>query len=788
MSALDRKLVRNLWELKGQVTAICLVIACGIATCVMSLSTMESLRGTMERYYLQYRFGQVFASLKRAPTALGDRLAEIPGVARVSPRVVQDVTLDVPGFDEPAVGRLISIPEYGAPPLNALHLRGGRWIEPNRSGEVLVNEAFADVHHLRPGDSVQAILNGRKRALTIVGTAITPEYIYQLREGEILPDDRRFGLFWIGRADVAAAFDMEGAFNNVVLSVTREASLPDILRRVDDLIEPYGGLGSYDRSDQTSHQYITNELTQLQTMGTMVPTIFLSVAAFLLNVVLSRLISTQREQIAALKALGYTGWELGWHYVKLVLLIVVVGAILGTFVGSWMGQGLTELYLQFYRFPLLEFQSDRRVVVGAFALSLLAGVVGTFSAVRQAVRLPPAEAMRPSPPADFRPTLIERLGLHWVFSQSGRIILRNLERRPVKAFLSCLGIAMGIAVLILGNFMKDSIDFAMEQQFQRSQRQDMTVAFVEPLSSAALHAVEHLPGVEACQPFRTAAVRLRSGHHSRRVVVTGLPRDGELFLPVDIDGDVPPVPIEGLLVSRVLADALGVVPGDNVAMEVLERDRPRHTLRIAGVIDDFAGLSALMDLDRLQRLLRCGDEHSGAYLQVDARRQRELYRTLKSTPRVASVAVKDAAIQSFEQTIAENLLRMQTFNVIFAVIIALGVVYNSARVSFSERSRELATLRVIGFTRGEISVILLGELAVLVLAAIPLGLGIGTGLAWWSTQSMVETELFRIPLCIDPSTYAFAVLVIVAATVASGLLVRRSLDQLDLIGVLKTRD
>ncbi len=788
MNSLDRKLLRNIRELGGQVTAICLVIACGIATCVMSLSTMESLRGTMERYYQQYRFGHVFASMKRAPLSLADRVAEIPGVARVSSRVVQDVTIDVPGFEEPAVGRLISIPEYGEPPLNALHLRGGRWIEPNRTGEVLVNEAFADVHGLVPGDTLLAVLNGRKRELTIVGTAITPEYIYQLREGEILPDDKRFGLFWVGRADIAAAFDMEGAFNNIVLSVTRDASLPDILRRVDDLIEPYGGLGSYDRTNQTSHQYITNELSQLQTMGTMVPTIFLSVAAFLLNVVLSRLIRTQREQIAALKALGYSGAELGWHYIKLVLLIVVVGTILGTFVGSWMGQGLTELYLQFYRFPLLEFQSDRRVVLGAFGLSLLAGLVGTFAAVRQAVQLPPAEAMRPAPPADFRPTLIERLGVHSLFSQSGRIILRNLERRPWQAFLSCLGVAMGIAVLILGNFMKDSIDFAMEQQFQRSQRQDMTVSFVEPLSSRALHEIEHLPGVVACDPFRSVIVRLRSGHRSRRVVITGLPRDGKLFLPVDMDGDIPPLPAEGLLMSRVLADALGIEPGAEIDVEVLEGERPRRTLKLAGVIDDFAGLSALVSLDVLRKLLNEGDEYTGAYLQVDALKQRELYQTLKNTPKVASVAVKDAAIRSFETTIAENLLRMQTFNVIFAVIIALGVVYNSARVSFSERSRELATLRVIGFTRAEISVILLGELAVLVLVAIPLGMEIGTGLAWLSTQSMVETELFRIPLWLDRSTYAFSVVVILAATVASALLVRRSLDQLDLIGVLKTRD
>ncbi|MCA9055650.1 MAG: ABC transporter permease, partial [Planctomycetaceae bacterium] len=547
MKALDRKLIRNLWEMKGQVTAICLVIACGIATFVMSLSTMESLRSTMERYYQEYRFADVFASMKRAPRTLVERMAEIPGVARVAPRTVQDVTIDIPGFEEPAVGRLISIPDFGEPPLNALHLRDGRWIEPGHAGEVIINEALADEHHLRSGDIVRAVLNGRRKELTIVGTAITPEFIYQLREGEILPDDKRFGLFWMGEADLAAAFDMEGAFNNVTLSLTRDAILPDVLKRVDDLIEPYGGLGAYDRKDQTSHQYISNEIVQLQSMGMVAPTIFLSVAAFLLNVVLTRLISTQREQIAALKALGYTGLEIGWHYIKLVVLIVLVGTTLGTAVGSWMGIGLTELYLLFYRFPVLEYQFDQRVILGAFTMSLLAGVLGTYAAVRNAVRLPPAEAMRPAPPPNFRPTVVERIGLHWLFSQTGRMILRNLERHPWKALLSSLGIAMGLAVLILGNFMKDSIDYAMDEQFQRSQRQDMTVMFVEPLSRRAVHEILHLPGVQASEPFRVVPVRLRSGHRSRRVAVTGLPLRGELFNPVEMQGDIPQIPIPGLL-------------------------------------------------------------------------------------------------------------------------------------------------------------------------------------------------------------------------------------------------
>lgn len=788
MSSLDRKLLRNILSMKGQVTAICLVIGCGIASYVMAVSTMESLTGTMDRYYQQYRFASVFASMKRAPLSLSDRIAGIPGVAQAYPRVVRDVTLDIEDFPDPAIGRIMSVPDFGEPPLNNLHLRSGRWIEPGHGSEVLMSEAFAEAHQLQPGDTVRAILNGRKKELTIVGLAITPEYIFEIREGDVLPDEKRFGLFWMAYTDLASAFDMDGAFNNIVLSTTRSASIPDVLRRVDDLIEPYGGLGAYSREDQISHQYLNNEISQLQSMARIVPTIFLSVAAFLLNVVLSRLISTQREEIAALKALGYTGRELGLHYIKLMALIVIVGTILGAVVGAWMGRGLTNLYLAFYRFPLLEYRFDFRIIVRALGISLAAGVIGIWSSVREAVKLPPAEAMRPQPPADFRPTVVERLGLQWLFSASGRIVVRNIERRPIKAVLSIVGIATAMAVMVVGGYMKDSIDYSIDMQFARSQRQDVLVAFVEPLTTSAVYEVEHLPGVLRSEPFRSVPVRLRSEHHSRRVAIMGLPTDGELFVPLNIDGSVTPIPEDGVLVSRVLAEILHAKPGDLVEADVLEGERPHLTVRIAGLLDDFTGLSVYMNIDRLHELMQEQGDVNGSYLLVDKTRIPELYRQLKSTPRVAGVMIKEAAVDSFEETIAQNLLKIQTFNIIFGTIIAFGVVYNSARISLSERSRELATLRVMGFTRGEISMILLGELGVLVALAVAPGLCMGYGFVWWSSRSMVETELFRIPLVIAPATYARSVLTVLIAAVLSGLAVRRRLDHLDLIGVLKTRD
>jgi putative ABC transport system permease protein len=787
MTALNRKLVRDLGHMWSQALAICLVMACGIATFVMSLCTLASLEQAQQTYYDRYRFAHVFAHLKRAPASLAERIAELPGVGQVQTRIVTDVTLDVPGLVEPAVGRLVSVPETASPTLNNLHLRQGRLVEKGRSGEVVVGEAFAEAHRLKPGDRITAILNGRKQSLRIVGIALSPEYVYSIREGEMLPDDKRYGVFWMGYTQLAAAFDMDGAFNDVALTLTPGASEPEVLRRLDRLTEPYGGIGAFGRTDQVSHKFVDNEMTQLRSMALIPPAIFLSVTTFLLNVVLARLISTQREQIATLRAFGYTRWEIGWHYLKFVTLLAAFGGILGTVLGAWLGRGLTELYTRFFRFPVFTFFLDAGVVGLAFGLSTCAALLGTFGAIWRASRLPPAEAMRPEPPAKYRPSLLERLGLHRFLSSTMRMIVRQLERWPTKALLTVTGIALAVGVLVLGNFVVDSVDYVIDFQFFLAQRQDVSIAFVEPTASRVLHEVQHLPGVRRVEPYRSLPARLRWGHRSRRLGILGLETRPQLFRLIDVAESEIQLPADGVVLSAKLAEVLNVGIGDKVVVEVLEGERPVREVVVAGLVRDFTTLGAYMALPAMHRMMREADTLSGTFLAVDGQAIDQLYRKLKRTPKVANVNIKRAALESFQKTLAENLLRMKTFNVIFASIIAFGVVYNSARISLSERGRELATLRVIGFTRTEISFILLGELALLTLIALPLGLLFGyglSGLAIWA----LETETQRFPLVINSSTYAFAATVTMVAALISGLIVRRRVNQLDLVAVLKSRE
>lgn len=787
MSPLDRKMLRDLWLMKGQAVAIALVMACGIATFVLSRSMLHSLQLTQDTYYARYNFGEVFASLKRAPDSLHARLSEIPGVARVQTRIAVGVNISIAGMDEPASGKLISVPDTGRPNLNQLSIRKGRWLTPGRDDEVLASEAFTIANQLQLGDTISAVINGRQKRLRIVGFALSPEYVYEIKPGDLLPDNKHYSVFWMNHEALSTAYDLEGAFNDLSLSLRHGANPQEVIQRVDDLIEPYGGLGAYDRGDQLSADFLQNEIDQNRNMGMFAPTLFLAVSAFLLNVVMTRTINTQREQIAALKAFGYSNLEVGWHYLKGVLMIVAGALVVGIPVGIWFGSEVTEMYAKLFHFPEFLFRIYPSVLLSAAAVAVTAAVLGTLGSVVRAVRLPPAEAMRPEPPTGYGPTLIERLGLGRLVPPVALMVVRQLERHPMKTTLSTVAISLAVSILVLGNYMQDSVDYMMAAQFHWVQRYDMAVATNDVVADRAIYELDSMPGVLQCEPNRSVAVRLRAGPRFRRVGIMGIRSDSELFGLVNMDGKPVPLPPGGLLVSQKLAEILEVGVGDWVQIEVLEGKKPIRQAMIAGTLQDFAGLSVYMNLDALRQLMREGPVVNGAHLLVDPLFQTALYRDLKETPNVAAVTVKQHAIDSFDQTVAENLRVMKTINLLFACVIAVGVVYNSARISLAERSRELATLRVIGFTRAEISAILLGELAFVTLAAIPVGLMLGKFFAWWMTVAF-DQELFRFPLVISQGTYAFAAAVVLVASATSGLIVRRRLDQLDLVAVLKSRE
>ena len=792
MKPLGKILRRDLWHLRGQVLAAALVVCCGVTAQVSMRSAYLSLQATQASYYDTYRFADVFASLKRAPEGLADEIRALPGVAQVQTRVVAEVTLDVPGLNEPATGRLVSIPEQQSAMINDFYLRRGRYIEAVHPDEVLLSEVFAQANHLDIGDRIGAILNGRWRELTVVGIALSPEYIYEVGQGMLFPDNKRFGVLWMGREALASAYNMQGAFNDVSLMLAPQgfnkgAGEAEVIAGLDRLLLRYGGLSAYPRRDQLSTRFLNDELGEIEVSATYIPAIFLAVAVFLIYIVLSRLVVMQRTQIGLLKAFGYSNFSVGMHYLKFALATVLLGLLPGLLLGLYLGGQVTNLYRDYFHFPVLALVVSPAVLFWATLVNLLAACAGAIAAARRVTALVPAEAMRPEAPANFRAGILERSGVARWMSSSVRMIVRNIVRKPWKALLSVMGIGVAVGLMMVARFMFDAVDHMMMVQFDLVQRDNVTVLFHEPRAARAIFEIGQLPGVLRAEPFRAVPVRLRHGHRSKQIALTGLSPDSELHQIVDGRLRRIALPPDGLLLTNKLGEMLGVATGDTVVLEVLEGNREVRDVTVAGLSDELIGIGAYMDAGALARLLREDHLISGAWLRVDPGREDELYARLKRMPAVSGVAIRSAMVNSVKEIVDTAFSYVSVIEMLFGAIIIGGMVYNSVRIALSERGNELASLRVLGFSQREVVVLLLGEQALLTMCAIPVGLAMGYGMCA-ALVPIFDRELFRLPLVFSQMTFVYPVIAALISAILSALLVTRRLRHLDLIAVLKTRE
>lgn len=785
--ALDIKLLRDLWHLRGQAFAIALVLAAATATFVMSLGVHRSLTETRDAYYARNHFAEVFASMTRAPRSVVGRVGKIPGVRRAEGTIQQYATLDFSDRIVPVRALLNSVDEQGRNRLNQLTLREGRLPRPDGLGDVVADEAFVKANGLAVGSRIDALIYGRKQSLQIVGIGLAPDFIYAIAPGEIIPDDTRFGVFWIGQKALEAVTDRTEAINTLSLTLDRGASETDVIRAVDNILAPYGGAGAYGRKDHLSHAFLDNELMQLDAMTRVIPPVFLVVAVFLVYIVLGRMIRTERTQIGLIKAFGYSDWAIGGHYLKFALAVALLATLLGAAAGIWLGDAMTRLYAQYYRFPFLYFRISPPVFLGAAALSFAAAALGALGGVRSAVRLTPAVAMSPPAPPAYRAGAVERFGQAAGFSAIGHMIVRHIARWPGRSAITVLGVALSGGLLFATTQFIDSSRTLLDSFFFRAQRQDLTVTFTEPRNEAVLFALGRIPGVLRVEPIRGVAVKISHGNRIERTAVESARVDSQLSIRVDSDGRAIALPTAGLMLSRQLAEKLDVRAGGTVQVEMLGGRRTKLALPVASIVDEFVGQRAYAAEATLESIARDAAPVGAALVRIDPSARDRILITLKNMPLVLGVTEKTAALEKFEQVIDDNILTMITFYVGFASAIAVGVVYNSARILYSERAHELATLRVLGYFRSEVGLVLVGELALLVVASVPFGCLIGYGMAQLMT-AMFSSDLFRLPFAPSRASYGWSVVFVLLAAMATALNVARRVQRLDMVRVLKARD
>ncbi|MDX2060694.1 MAG: FtsX-like permease family protein [Gemmatimonadales bacterium] len=789
MSLLATKLRRDLWHYRGQVAATVLMMAAGIALFVSMRSMRNFLRDSQRDYYQSYRFADLFAPVRRAPRSVVAELAAIPGVAAVEPRIVAEVVVDVPGARDVVTGRLVSIPDRAGDGLNRIHLITGSYPDASREAQVVISAAFAGAHRLGVGDTILAVINGKREPLRVAAVGQSPEYVYEIRGGgaDFLPDARRFGVIWVPDRVLTAAFDLTGACNDLVLALERTADERAVIERVDRILDRWGGVGAYGRNDQLSHRFVTDEIAETEVTSVLIPAIFLGVTAFMLYLVTSRLIATEREQIALLKAFGFPAFRVVAHYAAFTLVTVALGTVLGTVTGLWFADLLSGVYARFYQFPNAVFRPDFRLVGSTLLIAAFASLLGGMASVRSALRLPPAEAMRPPAPPPFHSTAIERSTWFRGLSSPARIVVRNLVRRPFKALAATLGIAFGLAIVQVSWYSFDAIELIKRVAFHEADRSDIRVAFRDPVPARVGQELARLPGVAAVELSRATPVRLRAGAATEQVALITLDPRSALRRVVEPPARVVAGPPSGLLLTAALARDLGIGRGSSVVVEGLEGRRRTETMTVVGVANELIGYGAYAAPAVVARFLGDRDLVTGAHLAVADHDLVPVERALRRFPAVTGVGIRSATLEAFDRTIAESFRISLVTILAFACLIAAAVTYNSGRISLSERARELASLRILGFTRGEVAAMLLGEQAVLTLAAIPIGAALGYGFCWAITVRFAA-ESFRLPLVVAPQTYLFAAAVILVAASLTGLALRRRANRLDLVAVLKARE
>ncbi|MFA8442025.1 ABC transporter permease [Yoonia sp.] len=787
VSPLTHKLLRDLWRMKGQAMAIGMVIAVGLGMLVMMQGLVTSLNETRATYYERYRLAEVFAPVTRAPDRLSTRLAAIEGVGSVEPRVVGAALIDVSDFDMPVQAQAVSLPDLRAPRLNDVFLTDGRMIDSDHSDEILLLQAFANAHGISPGDRINATMNGARRSFQIVGLAQSPEFLYTTAPGELIPDDARFGVIWMSRSALAAAYDMDGAFNEALLSLSRGANEAAVIDAVDRILDPYGGTGAYPLADQSSNQLVSEEIGGLEAAAVGVPPIFLAVAAFLLYIVINRMVQSEREEIGLMKAFGYTNNEVGAHYFKLVLAIAAGGALAGCLMGIAGGRALIQVYVAYFKFPFLVFGLDPASFVTGVSISILAASAGGLFVLRSVFALTPAAAMRAPAPADYSRTGAIGHTINRLLDQPSRMVLRRITRQPARMAGAMIGIACGMALSVSMITIYAGFDRTIDLTFNVVDRSDVTVSFTHAASEATIFELGRMEGVTLVEPIRHVPAVLRNGLASHRGVVSGLAPDPRLNRA--LDSDLSPIALDGggIVLSSALARKLNITPGEMLTVEVREGRQPTLQIPVTAVAESLLGAPSYMDLTALNRALREPNRVSGAYLSIDEAYASEIYNALQDMPSVAGVSLKSQAEVAFETLMNTGAGAIRYVMGGLAFVITFGIVYNAARIAYAERSRDLASLRVIGFTRGEAAFVLLGELAIVTLVALPIGGILGYYLSFGIAAGF-STELYQIPAIFDPASYGFAAMVVIGAAVASGWLVKRDIDQADLVSALKTRE
>lgn len=785
MGILNRKLIRDLWQIKGQFISVLVVVIIGVMFYTGINAGYRNLSGASEKYYSDYRFADLWATFYKAPESVEQKAQALPFVKMATGRVVQDVNIGISGQN--AVIRLITLPDVKKDIVNDIVIQSGKYFSDADSNQCLVEEGFFKAHGLKEGDYIYPVINGNEVKLKVIGSVISPEYVYALKDAsELVADYNKFGIVFVKKSFGQAVLGLDGMVNSLGMTVKEGTDIGKAKDDIEKLFREYGVTAVTDRDAQVSYKLVSEKMKGYQSLGTAFPVIFFIVAAVIIFITMGRMVENQRVQIGVLKAFGFSDLQVLVHYLSFSALIAILGSVIGSILGVFLGKGFTGLINQYFVFPNPQAKMYPDLVIPASLLTLFFCLLAGYNSCKRAFAIMPSEAMRPRSPMKGRKILIERIGILWRnLEYTWKMILRNIFRYKRRALLTSIGVIFATAITVFALGEKNSMDHLVAQQYTNIQNYDIKVSFTRFMSKEELNTIRGISHVVKLEPVVETGVELSNGWRKKDTGFTALIDNPQMYRAADKEGNPVRLPHNGILIPDKLARALDVKPGDMVSIKSFLPGREKKEVPVKGIIAQYLGTSAYSSMDSVNLILGEGGIANSVVLKIDsASSEKQVIDALKKMPAVGSVQSKTEAMNN----LVSNLGAMTSaigFMIFLASVLSVAVIYNIATISIFERQRELAMMKVLGFKDSEVRRLVFNENYLITLFGILIGLPLGS-LLGGSMMASYESDAYTFPFLVGGRSYVLAAILIIGFTAIANFILMKKISRIGMVEVLKS--
>ena len=781
MKKLDLRLLRMIKNTKGQFISITIIIAAALCIYVLFNMTSVNIRDSINYYYDLTNINDIHVQLIKIPQGTLRELRNIEGVKEVQGRISFDVPLRVQNKEEKVSIRMITLTDEGEK-INKLYYLSGNSVNMG-SNDVILLEQFAKARGIKPGDVITPYINGREHKLNISGVAASPEFIYLMENDQsLLPANEKFGVAYVSEAFAQSVYGYRGSYNELLITVEDGSRIDDVVEIIEKKLDKYGVKRIIKLEDQLSNNVLIQKMDGIDQMAAAIPVLFLTVAAIIISIMLSRIVNNDRMAIGVLKAMGYGNIRVLSHYTKYSLSIGLVGAILGILGGLLLSVPFSNVFIVYFNIPLMKTDIYYGYMIKAIVLTSIFCIGSGLFGAKSVINIMPADSLRPEAPKSGKRILLERIEWVWhSLSFSWKMVIRNIARTKRRFALLVLGLALTYAINTVPLFEGIAIPEMFNLQYGKYQKMDYSIDFSHPMNKSVMVDLKKLIDVDHMEAKVEYPFKLTNGWRERNVFVIGVPHNTSLYEFRDSNQRVVYLKPNSILIAKALSKTLSIKQGDTLTIKNFLPGKKDIEVEVGGVIEQYMGINAYMDIETMERLMVERDLITGVTLTSKDHIKDKL-KDIKNISSVNSSADMKSAFFDYLDTIV---LATKLY-LLFGGILGFAIVYNSTIVGISERSMEFASLRILGFDKNDIFWMITRENFLMTVAAIFVGIPIGMGMIKGFAESF-SSEVITFPVLMDTEIFITAAIATIFFVFIAQLAAYKKIHDLNFIDALKSR-